>query len=84
LKTYTVNIWNIKKQETRNKKQLTRLFYVSLESEKNNKDIYEIRLFLQCKIKFEPPDIKTLNELIASAMAIQKVLASEKRNASNE
>jgi len=43
------NICNIKKQNAR---KILLVFY-ELKPENNNKDIYKIKLFLQCKIKFE-------------------------------
>ena len=49
------NIWNIKQRTT--KKPLP-LFFVELEPNSNNKDIYKITSLLQCKIKFEAPHKK--------------------------
>jgi hypothetical protein len=49
---YTItNIWNIKKQSIG---KALPMFYVKLKLENINKDIYEVRSLLQCKIKFEP------------------------------
>jgi hypothetical protein len=43
------NIWDIEKQGT---DKAFPMFYVELELESNNKDIYEVGS-LQCKVKFE-------------------------------
>jgi len=49
---YTViNIWNIKKQGT---KKALHIFHVELKSKSNNKDIYEVGSFLECRVKFKP------------------------------
>jgi len=43
------NIWIIKKRGTLS------IFYVEQKPENNNRDIYEVRSLLNCRIKFEPP-----------------------------
>jgi len=48
-----INIWNIKKQGI---DKILPMF--ELKPESNNEDIYEVRLFLQCKIKFKSPHPK--------------------------
>lgn len=46
------NIWNIKNSKT--KKPLP-MFFVDLQPSPNNKDVYNIRSLLNCKIEVEPP-----------------------------
>lgn len=48
----TNNIWNIKQRIT--KKSLP-IFIIELKPNNNNKDIYEIKSLLHCRITFEPP-----------------------------
>jgi len=50
-----INILNIKKQSS--SKTLS-MFYVEIKPKNNNKDIYEIKLLFQCKIKFGSPHPK--------------------------
>jgi len=50
------NTWTIKKQGT---EKVLHMFYVKLCKSKNNStDIYEVDLFFDCRIKFEPPYFK--------------------------
>lgn len=49
------NIWNVKQRGT--KKPLP-MFYVEIKPDSNNKQIYNIKHLLQCKINFEPPHQK--------------------------
>jgi len=62
------------------------MFYIELKLKSNNKNIYEIRLFLQYKIEFEPPreiaNVKFLSALITD-IAIREVFASVKQDASS-
>lgn len=46
------NIWNMKQASTNNP---LHLFVVELQPKSNNKDIYNIKNLLHCRIKFEPP-----------------------------
>ena len=46
------NIWNMK--EASSKKPL-RMFIVELESNSNNKEVYNIKRLLNCRVSFEPP-----------------------------
>jgi len=46
-----INIWNIKKQDT---KKALHMLYVELKQKSNNKDIYEVDALLDCRVKFEP------------------------------
>lgn len=55
LKTYgheARNIHNIKKRAT---KQPLPMFFVDLEPKPNNKDIYNLELIMNLRVKFEPP-----------------------------
>jgi len=57
------------------------MFYVELKN--NNKDIYEVDPFFDCKVKFDHIlNVRYLNALIARGMAIQKVFPFV-RDASN-
>lgn len=52
------NIINVHKKSTINNEKIIRhfpLFYVDLLQGKNNKDIYEIKNLLYCKVSIEPP-----------------------------
>ncbi|KAH0945619.1 hypothetical protein HN011_004504, partial [Eciton burchellii] len=54
------NIRNLKKQGT---DKALPMFYVELKAKSNNKDIYDIRSLLQCKVKFELPHPKYENSM---------------------
>jgi hypothetical protein len=49
------NIWNIKQFQT---KLPLSMFFVDLKPAPNNKDIFDVEFLQQCKIKFEPPELK--------------------------
>lgn len=49
------NIWNIKQGPMRNP---LHMFVVELQPKTNNKDIYNTKSLLHCRIKFEPPKPK--------------------------
>jgi len=88
IKIQVTNIkWNIKKQGT---EKFLSIFYVELKPERNNMDIYEIRLLLHYKViyykvKFESPYLKMkfLNTVIVNGIATREVFASVKRDASS-
>jgi len=77
------NIWNIKKQDS---KKALHMFNVELKPK--NKEIYNVSLLLQYRIKFEfyhIQNVRFLNVLIASGTVTQKVFTfkASKRDASN-
>lgn len=49
------NIWNIKHRQT---KQPLNIFYIDLKPQSNNKDIYNLKSILNCKVTFEAPKPK--------------------------
>jgi len=52
----------------------TSMFYIELKLENNRIDIYEIKSFLQCKIKFEPTNPKhEIPRCITSDMSVREV-----------
>lgn len=55
---YTVtNIWNIKQKLS--KKSLP-IFYIELKPNSENKNIYNIKTLLHCRVTFEPPRSKRI------------------------
>lgn len=50
-----VNIWNIKNKQT---KSPLSMFFVDLKPSKHNKEIYNTKNLLQCRIVFEAPRLK--------------------------
>ena len=46
------NIWNIKNNKT---KQPLPMFFIDLQPNHNNKDVYNIKTLLNCRIEIEPP-----------------------------
>jgi S-ribosylhomocysteine lyase LuxS involved in autoinducer biosynthesis len=74
---------NIKKQGI---KTIFPTFYVELKAESNNKNIYEVRSLLQCKVKFKPSfipkcEIPECNNY--QQYGLREVFASVKRDASS-
>jgi ribonuclease BN (tRNA processing enzyme) len=67
------NMINVKHRVT---KEPLLLFFVDLEPQSNNKEIYNLQLLLNCKIRVEPPNTKvpSYNVQDAKNMATQKIL----------
>jgi len=55
IKDTITKIWNIKKQGI---DKALLMFYIELKLASNNKNIYEVRSFLHCKVKFAAPYLK--------------------------
>lgn len=51
------NIWNVKNNKTR---QPLPIFFIDLQPNSNNKDIYNIKSLLNCRIEIEPPRPKRI------------------------
>lgn len=72
-----VNIWNIKQTLT---KTPLHMFVVELQTNSNNKEIYNVKSLLHCRVKFEPPKPKRTIPQCANCQAYGHTKSYCRRN----